>query len=131
MKLLCPFCDTDSPREEAIQITHGSVYFLRSLDPVLQCAGMIIPFRHVSTPFELTQEEWNDTFALLGKAKVLLDQDEPDGYNIGWNVGPIAGQTVPHVHLHVIGRFADEPFAWQGIRHHLKMQENLRRTYVR
>ncbi|WP_176084312.1 HIT domain-containing protein [Martelella sp. HB161492] len=127
----CPFCTKDRPQDDSIQIEQGSVYFLRSPDPVLQCAGMIIPLRHVSTPFDLTQTEWNDTFELLGKAKLLLDQDSPDGYNIGWNVNPVAGQTVPHVHLHVIGRFVDEPFAQQGIRHHLKKQENIRSSHVR
>jgi histidine triad (HIT) family protein len=89
---------------------------------------MIVPFRHVSTPFELDKAEWGDTFELLTKAKRILDQNGPDGYNIGWNVNPVAGQSVAHVHLHVIGRFADEPFAHQGIRHHLKMPKNMRRS---
>jgi diadenosine tetraphosphate (Ap4A) HIT family hydrolase len=87
---------------------------------------MIIPYRHVATPFELNLEEWNDAFDLLLGAKLLFDQEGAEGYNVGWNVGEIAGQTVPHVHLHVVGRFADEPLAGQGIRHHLKQRENTR-----
>lgn len=87
---------------------------------------MIIPKRHVATPFDLTPEEWMATHELLTQAKRLLDQERPDGYSIGWNVHPVGGQSVSHVHLHVIARFADEPLAGQGIRHALKQPANRR-----
>jgi len=59
--------------------------------------------------------------------KCYLDERYlPDGYNLGWNVGRIAGQEVEHAHLHIIPRFADEPFAGKGIRHWLKKGENTR-----
>ena len=51
---------------------------------------------------------------------------EPDGYNVGWNVGPVGGGHVPQAHLHVIPRFADEPFAGRGIRWWFKRAENTR-----
>lgn len=89
---------------------------------------MIIPKRHVATPFELTPEEWMATHELLGVAKRLLDLERPDGYSVGWNVHAVGGQTVPHAHLHVIGRFADEPLAGTGIRHALKQPLNRRMT---
>lgn len=45
-------------------------------------------------------------FALLAQAKAELDQElQPDAYNIGINDGTAAGQTVPHVHMHLIPRF--------------------------
>jgi diadenosine tetraphosphate (Ap4A) HIT family hydrolase len=87
---------------------------------------MIVPVRHVSTPFDLTTEEWMATQELLIEAKQLLDREQPDGYSLGWNVNPVGGQTVPHTHLHVIARFADEPLAGQGIRHALKKPSNRR-----
>ncbi|TAU35248.1 HIT domain-containing protein [Rhizobium leguminosarum] len=124
----CPFCHSNRSGKDVTLLENGSAYFLRSLDPVLQCAGMIIPFRHVATAFDLTKDEWLDTFDLLSRAKLLLDEEGPQGYNVGWNIGQAAGQTIPHVHLHVIGRFADEPFAGQGIRHHLKHEDNRRRS---
>ncbi len=44
--------------------------------------------------------------ALLDAAKALADQEfQPDGYNVGINDGPAAGQTVPHLHMHLIPRF--------------------------
>ncbi|MBT6905700.1 MAG: HIT domain-containing protein, partial [Gemmatimonadetes bacterium] len=48
------------------------------------------------------------------------------GYTIGWNCGATGGQTVFHMHRHVIPRFADEPYTGQGIRHWLKRNENRR-----
>lgn len=126
MALACPFCRENRAKEEPIVLANGSCYLLNSADPVLRCSGMIIPFRHVATPFELTVEEWSDTFDLLAGAKVYLDKAKPHGYNIGWNVGEMGGQTVQHVHLHIIGRFADEPLAGHGIRHHLKQASNRR-----
>ena len=95
--------------------------------PVLVGSGCIIPRAHRETVFDLSPEEWADTYALLGRAKELLDaRHAPDGYTIGWNCGRVGGQTVFHVHLHVIPRFADEPYAGRGLRHWLKQEANRR-----
>ena len=45
---------------------------------------------------------------------------------MGWNCGAVAGQTVFHAHLHVIPRYAGEPYAGKGIRHWLKQEANRR-----
>lgn len=87
---------------------------------------MIIPLRHVETPFELSEGEWLELSTLLKKAKTHFDTYDPQGYSIGWNVGEVGGQNVAHAHLHVIARFADEPLAGKGIRHHIKQLENKR-----
>ena len=88
---------------------------------------VVIPKSRVSTPFELSDAEWHDTKKMMHTIKQYLDEKyKPDGYNLGWNVGKIAGQEVQHVHLHIIPRFADEPFAGKGIRHWLKKDENTR-----
>ena len=50
----------------------------------------------------------------------------PDGYNIGWNVGKVAGQEVAHAHMHIIPRYSDEPYAGRGIRSWFKQPENIR-----
>lgn len=126
MTTLCPFCMENRAGKASPLLTNRSTYLLNTDDPVLRCSGMVIPYRHVSTPFELTQDELIDTFDLLGRAKSLFDVEGAEGYNIGWNVGPVGGQTVPHLHLHIIGRFSDEPLVGQGIRHHLKQPANQR-----
>ena len=88
---------------------------------------VIIPKSQVSSPFEMSEKEWNDTKLLLEKIKTYLDEKyKPDGYNLGWNVGKVAGQEVAHAHLHIIPRFSDEPFAGKGIRYLFKQPENIR-----
>ena len=70
---------------------------------------LLIPFRHIPTLFEATDEEQAALLALVREAKDLLDERfHPDGYNIGVNVGTAAGQTVMHLHVHVIPRYAGD-----------------------
>ena len=77
--------------------------------------------------FDLTADEIASTFALLLEARTVLDRRyRPDGYNIGWNCYGPAGQVVPHAHLHVLLRFADEPLAGRGPRWFLRQDDNVR-----
>jgi histidine triad (HIT) family protein len=122
----CRFCLDNQLLAETPLFANQTCYFLESDDPVLPHAGMIIPFRHSATPFELNADEWRDAFDLLQRARAHLSPAEADGYTIGWNVGAVAGQTVPHTHLHIVARFADEPLAGQGLRHHIKQPSNRR-----
>ena len=88
---------------------------------------MIMPWRHVETPFDLNEAEWLELRTLMLKAKDYLSESfAPNGFNLGWNVGDVAGQHVPHVHFHVIGRFKDEPLAGKGIRYSFKQTNNKR-----
>lgn len=88
---------------------------------------VIIPKSQVGSPFELSDEEWKDTKSLMKEVKNYLDETyRPDGYNIGWNVGKVAGQEVAHAHLHIIPRYSDEPLAGKGIRYWFKQVENVR-----
>ena len=90
---------------------------------------VIVPKSYVETPFDLSEQEWMDTKKMLDIIKSHLDEKfNPDGYNLGWNVGKTAGQTVSHAHFHIIPRFKDEPYAEKGIRHWLKKDENARRV---
>jgi len=70
---------------------------------------LIIPRRHVASFFECTAEERQAMLELLGAAKAVLDKAHaPDGYNIGLNNGAAAGQTVMHIHMHLIPRYAGD-----------------------
>ena len=77
--------------------------------PVTKGHTLIIPNRHVSSYFDLTDEEKEDLFNLLEEVKAHLDEQyRPDGYNIGINDGVVAGQTIMHVHIHLIPRYAGD-----------------------
>lgn len=79
---------------------------------------MIIPRRHIGSFFDTTLEERSALLALLDKTKVDLDKEfAPAGYNIGINDGQAAGQTVMHLHMHLIPRYAgDLPDPRGGVR---------------
>jgi diadenosine tetraphosphate (Ap4A) HIT family hydrolase len=125
----CPFCNPLKDKEQNIVFENENCYFLQHnlhLD-VLEGSGVIVPKKHHENVFELTKEEWNDTYELLQKAKEYLNTTyHPDGFTLGWNVGEASNQTIPHCHLHVIPRYIDEPLAGKGIRYWLKQPENRR-----
>ena len=124
----CPFCPPKlADDRQQIILQNDLCLFIQQEQSVLIGSGCIIPKAHRETPFDLTREEWDSSFDLLHQVKALLDERHaPDGYNIGWNVGAVGGQTIFHVHLHVIPRFADETYAGRGIRNWLKRDENRR-----
>nr|WP_315990303.1 HIT family protein [Desulforamulus aquiferis] len=74
--------------------------------PVNQGHILIIPKRHFGNYFDSTKEEREAILNLLEECKVFLDKEySPDGYNIGINIGEAAGQTVWHLHVHLIPRY--------------------------
>lgn len=100
----CPFCITDSSTE--IILETESAFSIFDKYPVNKGHALIIPKRHVSNYFDLTIEEQNACFQLVNKVKGILSKKfNPDGFNIGINIGEKAGQTVNHVHIHLIPRY--------------------------
>jgi diadenosine tetraphosphate (Ap4A) HIT family hydrolase len=97
----CPFCEvTDAVLE------NGTAYARFDAHPVTPGHLLLLPRRHVASFFEATDAERAALFELLDAAKALLDaRFRPDGYNIGVNVGEVAGQTVMHLHVHLIPRY--------------------------
>ena len=74
--------------------------------PVSDGHALIIPFRHFSNYFDATQHEKNAIWSLVEDVKHEIRQEHsPDGYNIGVNIGRAAGQTIPHLHVHIIPRY--------------------------
>ncbi len=109
----CIFCITD----KAHLISYNELAYCRFDDyPVTPGHVLIIPFRHVPSFFSLTEEEILAIGSLLQDAKKYLDKKfHPQGYNIGINDGIVAGQTIMHMHVHLIPRYPgdlDDPKAW-------------------
>jgi len=95
--------------------------------PVSQGHTLVIPRRLVSSWFEATPEEQRAIFELVDKVKRGLDASPrpPNGYNIGINVGAAAGQTVFHLHVHVIARYlGDMADPRGGVRHVIPSKGN-------
>jgi diadenosine tetraphosphate (Ap4A) HIT family hydrolase len=89
--------------------------------PVSPGHVLVITRRVVPTYFDCTAVEQAAAMELVGRVKQLLDEQldpKPDGYNVGFNAGAAAGQTVMHVHVHVIPRYTgDVPDPRGGVRH--------------
>lgn len=74
--------------------------------PVSPGHTLVIPRRHVASLSDLTAEEAGAIWSLLAGARSVLDSEfRPDGYNVGVNDGRAAGQTVMHLHVHLIPRY--------------------------
>ncbi len=87
--------------------------------PVSPGHTLVVTRRVVADWFAATEEERRGVMELVEEVKRRLDEElRPDGYNVGFNAGAAAGQTVMHLHVHVIPRFSgdmDDPRG--GVRH--------------
>ena len=82
---------------------------VRDAFPVSPGHTLVIPLRHVGSFLELGDDERTALLALLDEAKGQLDAEfQPAGYNVGINDGAAAGQTVSHLHIHLIPRYAGD-----------------------
>jgi ATP adenylyltransferase len=116
----CIFCQFQLPEHERIVEENALAYATRDAFPVTEHHTLFIPKRHVIDYFGLTQAELNAIHALIHSQKKLLDALDPSigGYNLGWNCGEIAGQSVWHCHAHLIPRRkGDVEFPKGGVRH--------------
>ncbi len=106
MTEFCPFC-TASESRVVDQNMHA--VWIRDGFPVSLGHSLVIPKRHVGSFFEVGAEERAALLELLDRARaVAIAEFQPDGFNIGINDGAAAGQTVPHLHIHLIPRYAGD-----------------------
>ncbi len=99
----CPFCHPDRSR---VFYEGKLVIALWDSFPVTDGHVLLIPKRHVSTWFDATPEEQQELVAAVDIAREkIFARFRPDGFNFGINLGEAAGQTIFHLHLHVIPRY--------------------------
>jgi diadenosine tetraphosphate (Ap4A) HIT family hydrolase len=102
----CPFCALPASRivDEA-----EHCLAIRDAFPVSEGHTLIIAKRHVGSLFDLSEDEVQNLFRLLARAKQSLDAAyRPAGFNVGINDGRAAGQTIPHLHVHLIPRYTGD-----------------------
>jgi len=98
----CPFCGKP---EMIIENELAFAHYDNSY-PVNPGHCLIVLHRHVAEYFQATDEEKAAIWELVDDMKMIIDRDyKPDGYNVGVNIGKSAGQSVPHVHIHMIPRY--------------------------
>ena len=94
------------PAPEDVVLRNELCYARWDKYPVSEGHLLVIPFREFTSYFDATGAEKSALWSLVDEAKRFLDQKHhPDGYNVGINVGEAAGQTVMHMHIHVIPRY--------------------------
>lgn len=97
----CPFCREP---KAVLQNEHAFVRFDEY--PVNPGHCLVIPHRHVAEYFDASDAEKAAIWELVDTMKARIDAEfSPDGYNVGVNIGPTAGQSVPHIHIHIIPRY--------------------------
>ncbi len=103
----CIFCH---PQKEEILAENAYAQIVKDNSPVSNGHCLIIPKRHIKTLFEATNDENQAFFELIQEAKeiILKKGYRPDGYNIGSNNDVAAGQSVFHLHIHVIPRYTGD-----------------------
>ncbi|MCM1988965.1 HIT family protein [Oceanirhabdus seepicola] len=99
----CLFCNYDKTKYIA-ENTYG--FAIYDEFPVNKGHALIIPKRHFESYFDATHEEITGLYALMNDVKEIIDEEfSPDGYNVGVNVGEWGGQTIMHLHMHMIPRY--------------------------
>lgn len=115
MTMTCLFCCLPESR---VLLRNETAIVVRDAFPVARGHTLVIPLQHVESFFDTSAEERAAMFELLDAAKQQLQNEfAPAGFNIGINDGAAAGQTIRHLHMHLIPRYAgDRPDPRGGVR---------------
>ncbi|MBF0385239.1 MAG: HIT domain-containing protein [Candidatus Omnitrophica bacterium] len=105
--LFCRLQKENKDKENFIFLRSCHAYAVLNLFPYNNGHVLVVPNRHVSDIAKLNEKETADTFSLLNKVNVLISGIlKPQGFNIGINVGRVAGAGFPdHVHIHIVPRW--------------------------
>src|SRR5512145_261506 len=99
----CAFCGVDRGR---VAWSSSLAMALWDVYPVSLGHALVVPHRHAMSWSELTAEEKAALTAGVDAVRALIDERyRPDAYNVGFNDGEAAGQTIMHFHVHVIPRY--------------------------
>ncbi len=111
----CPFCH---PREGEVIFSSELVKGVWDTYPLNPGHVLLVPHRHIARWFDATPEEQVALTSAIEQATAAIEEQySPEGFNIGFNDRKAAGQSVPHLHIHIIPRYeGDVPDSRGGIR---------------
>ncbi|HVO44649.1 MAG TPA: HIT domain-containing protein [Aggregatilineales bacterium] len=110
----CVFCDrANNPQADAVNYVVARsqfVYVVLNIYPYNNGHVMVIPYTHVPTPEALPPEALADLMLTINRSMAAIrDVYQPQGYNIGANLGAIAGAGIAdHFHMHIVPRWAGD-----------------------
>ena len=105
---MCIFCNKFQKNKEIIY-QNETVFVIYDGFPVSEGHSLVITKRHIEDYFDTSKQEVMDIDMAIKHMKTLLDElYHPDGYNIGINNGTAAGQSVMHLHIHLIPRYEND-----------------------
>lgn len=105
---MCVFCEKYEKKSDVV-MENDTCFAILETKPVNFGHMLILPKDCKETIFDLTYKEHEDLDMLLRNCKKMIDnQMNPDGYNVGFNCGRWAGQEIMHCHAHLIPRFAGD-----------------------
>lgn len=109
----CPFCKPDLERELIVE--SATAYAIFDKFPVSDGHALIIPKKHTADYFQLSFREQSVCIFMLNMVQGIVSRKyNPDGFNVGINISEAAGQTVSHVHIHLIPRYKGDVAVPQG-----------------
>ncbi|MDR3646340.1 MAG: HIT family protein [Candidatus Babeliales bacterium] len=105
-KVDCLFCKIPQNKETIIYAKFEHCFVIKDIKPVSPGHVLVIPYKHYDNWLVTPEHVQIGIVRAINEIKKLLDAEyHPDGYNIGINCGPLAGQTVMHLHVHVMPRY--------------------------
>jgi len=108
----CIFCAIRERHSEVDNLeVHRTDHFIVSANLYPYNPGhlLLLPKRHILTPVDLTEEEETELNKLQRLCLKTLEKIyHPQGYNVGYNIGRIAGGSIEHLHMHIVPRYMNE-----------------------
>jgi len=107
---LCAAAESDDDEAHLVVRRGGRAFVLLNKFPYASGHLLVAPYRHGPGFGELDDEEALETHRLATQGlEALRAVYAPEGFNLGWNIGRIAGAGIPdHVHLHIVPRWAGD-----------------------
>ncbi|HEX2395645.1 MAG TPA: HIT domain-containing protein [Bacteroidales bacterium] len=103
----CPFCSKKI--ESSVFLVKGSYMALYNIAPVLPGHSLIVPKKHVTSILSLNKSELSDFFETAREAlHILMKAFSTDAFDWSLQEKPEAGQTIEHLHLHLVPRLKND-----------------------